>query len=61
MNKQDWNDYASYLKAQVNTATLAKPETIAESYTNFQVMQDLDNVLYVKLRIKRPNNAKAKV
>ena len=59
MTRQDWNDYAGYLKSQINTAELSTPKSIGEAYNNYLVMQDLEDVKSSKLGIK-PRDAKAK-
>ena len=60
MNKQDWNDYANYLKSQVNTKTVSDPNTIGEAYNNFQHLQDLENVMRVELGVKPTKYVRAK-
>lgn len=59
MSTQDWRDYSEYLRGQVKDQDLSKPRTIADAYNNFEVMQDLDNVVTVKLGIKT-KDARAK-
>ena len=49
MNTRDWYDYLGFLRGQVSNVDLQEPESIGEAYNNFQVMQDIENVVETKL------------
>ena len=49
MQKSDWSDYVSFLRGEISASSLQEPKTIAEAYNNFNVMQDLEDVLHTKL------------
>ena len=59
MNRRDWYDYASYLKSEVKSANLQEPKSIGEAHNNFQVMQDLEDVMENKLNHKPKKVVKA--
>lgn len=51
MLKQDWYDYSNYLRSQVNTSELQTPSSLSVAFNNFQIMQDLENVMEEKLGV----------
>lgn len=57
MNTKDWYEYLGYLRGEIKGKNLQNPPTIADAYNNFQIMQDLDDVL--TKTVKRGKSVKA--